>query len=461
MLQWQCLEKDQISDIFSTKGVLSDGSLKTNYPPSFFLVPIGHWNWKWNEARSKYHIWELEMLSGVLALAANYRLVAGLPLVWLTDNDALTKFLDHEPPINKRQRRWYVYLSQFPIVIFHLPGAKNELTDFLSRDLAEKVIGCPFDQLAQGAFARMDAQLDLCLEPLLTITHLVPLTAGDFENDPDFGEVWSDLEPFVSKTLNGWLYYRTDIRLFRETKLCIPSARLDEVILKVHTAHNHPGVNRTHLCFLKNYACAFSQSELILRCKKLVDSCSICLLGKPNRSCDRGEIGSIPVPMLANDTLFLDFISMDECNGFDYILTVVDGLTHFSQFFPCQKNLTGEGVIKLLLDRWISVYGKPQAIHSDNDVRWKNDRGFFQTVMRAMGVQVHLSIPRQPRTNGVCENVNRQFLQNMRCLMQTCKLQNWTPCVSYCTWLMNSQVSPLTQLTPHEMFLGRPSAPPT
>ena len=184
------------------------------------------------------------MLAGVLTLAANFRMVANLPLVWLTDNEALTKFLDQEPPLNRRQRRWYVYLSQFPMKIYHLPGAKNELTDFMSRELAEQTIGCPLDELAQKAFTRMDAQLDLCLDTLFNLSALIVIGPDDYRNS-EFSELWNRLTPNLSQRLDGWLFFRTDQKIFRETKVLVPQSRINEVLMKIHESHNHPGVVRT------------------------------------------------------------------------------------------------------------------------------------------------------------------------------------------------------------------------
>ena len=125
LFQWQTLEQEQVPHgLYKTTGLNPDGTIKHDDPCTNTTTPG-----KWSPTRQKYHIWELETLSGVLTLAANFRIVAGLPLIWLTDNEALTKFLDQEPPLNKRQRRWFVYLSQFPLKIYHLPGAKNELTE--------------------------------------------------------------------------------------------------------------------------------------------------------------------------------------------------------------------------------------------------------------------------------------------------------------------------------------------
>ena len=211
------------------------------------------------------------------------------------------------------------------------------------------------------------------------------------------------------------------------------------------------------LFFLQNFYSGLTRTELLLICKNLCDNCTTCLLSKPNRVTDRGEVSSLPIPLICNDILYIDFVQLDMYNNMDYVLTVVDSLSHFAQFFPCQKGITGEGVLKLLLERWISIFGKPNAIHSDNDVRFKSEKSFLQSAFRALGVQTHFSIPRHPRSNGLCENVNKAFLQNLRALSLTCKTNNWPQLVPYCTFLMNSQISPQVGISPHELFLGRPS----
>ena len=113
--------------------------------------------------------------------------------------------------------------------------------------------------------------------------------------------------------------------------------------------------------------------------------------------------------------------------------------------------------MKILIERWIAPYGKPNSIHSDNDVRFRNSKGFYQTIFRALGVDIHFSIPRHTASNGFCENVNRSLVQNLRALSLALKTDNWSSILSYCTWLMNSQLSPLTNQTPSEMFLGKPA----
>ena len=102
LFQWQTLEKSQIPLNFQTLGLKSDGTLKHNYPPECVLVPLGHWNWKWNPTRQRYNTYEQELLSGILTIATNYRFLCNLPILWFCDNDAVKTFLDNASPTNKR-----------------------------------------------------------------------------------------------------------------------------------------------------------------------------------------------------------------------------------------------------------------------------------------------------------------------------------------------------------------------
>jgi len=224
-----------------------------------------------------------------------------------------------------------------PISTENLPSLrpKNELTDFLSRELVEKVVGCPFDDLAKSAFSRMDAQLEFCLDTIFTVSAQTKFSAQDYI-DSELFEIWEALKPHVAKTIDDYRYYRTDSTLFRETKILIPMEKLSETLLQTHDASNHPGITRTVLSFLQHFATELSQKELFLTTKPLVDNCETCLLNKPNRQIDRGEIGSLPIPFLANDILYIDFVHMDNFNGHDYCLTVVDA-SHCVQFSHARR----------------------------------------------------------------------------------------------------------------------------
>ena len=65
--QWQDLNAAELTHChYRTSGLNRDGLLKHDYPTSEWrLVPLGHWNWKWNQARSNYSTYDQELLSGM------------------------------------------------------------------------------------------------------------------------------------------------------------------------------------------------------------------------------------------------------------------------------------------------------------------------------------------------------------------------------------------------------------
>ena len=71
--QWQELNPAELTNChYRTSGLNRDGSLKDDYPTSEWrLVPLGHWNWKWNRARSNYSTYDQKLLAGMLVLSHN------------------------------------------------------------------------------------------------------------------------------------------------------------------------------------------------------------------------------------------------------------------------------------------------------------------------------------------------------------------------------------------------------
>ena len=61
-------------------------------------------------------------------------------------------------------------------------------------------------------------------------------------------------------------------------------------------------------------------------------------------------------------------LEMPKFRGYDFALVVSCGLTRFTRVFPCTTIITGEETIKILLEKWFSVYGAPKEINSDEDV---------------------------------------------------------------------------------------------
>ena len=165
LFQWQRLNRELCQEVdqkLRTLGVNRDGTLRHEYnEDEWRLVPLGHWNSKWNDARKNYPTYEQEIMSGVLLLASQTRIVGSNPATWLCDQEPAQAFLHKPQPEQKRIRRWWTFLSQLRLATFHIPGVKNELCDYLSRGSFNDLLGRDTEELAKEAFAKMDVQLDL------------------------------------------------------------------------------------------------------------------------------------------------------------------------------------------------------------------------------------------------------------------------------------------------------------
>jgi hypothetical protein len=236
-----------------------------------------------------------------------------------------------------------------------------------------------------------------------------------------------------------------------------PLSKLKDVLHWCHTNNGYSSLEKTLLFFLRYFLAEKTKDKLMMLCKELFQVCEVCLRSKPNNAPDRGLVSCLPIPQMSNQLLYIDFVAMDISNSFDYVLTIVDALTRFVRFVPCNKNITGEGTLKLIMNEWISHYGKPKEILSDNDVRFSSEKGFYQRAFHALGIDAKFSLPRHPESNGLCERVNRSFVQHIRILSMEFKSVEWPKLVPFVTWVMNSQVSPQTGFTPSELFLGRDS----
>ena len=49
-------------------------------------------------------------------------------------------FLKRSAPENRRLRRWWMFLAQLKLNIYRVPGLKNELCDWLSREKLDETM---------------------------------------------------------------------------------------------------------------------------------------------------------------------------------------------------------------------------------------------------------------------------------------------------------------------------------
>ena len=145
----------------------------------------------------------------------------------------------------------------------------------------------------------------------------------------------------------------------------MPEARLDGCLQWSHLSSGHTGADCSVDFFCECFYSGLTLTDLKSRMKTIVDACG-CHASKQSDSRDRGLISSLPIPYCTNSLLYVDFIhSLPRFGGYDSCLMVTCGLSRFTRVFPCNKKITGEQTVKMLVEQWFEPYGAPKQVHSD------------------------------------------------------------------------------------------------
>ena len=88
----------------------------------------------------------------MLVLSSQCRLLESNPIVWLCDQEPVKSFQKGPPPEKAKLKRWWTYLCQFRLTVHHIPGIKSELSDYISHNNFDALIGERSEALAKEAF---------------------------------------------------------------------------------------------------------------------------------------------------------------------------------------------------------------------------------------------------------------------------------------------------------------------
>ena len=152
------------------------------------------------------------------------------------------------------------------------------------------------------------------------------------------------------------------------------------------------------------------------------------------------------------EVLFIDLVGPlpSTHEGYKYIMTVEDGYSRFVQAYPLRTKEAPE-VARVLMERFISTFGCPQTIHSDNGTEFTAE--VFKTLMEELQIRKTFTPPYNAQSNPV-ERFHRTLNAFMRTSVQRDDLQ-WHKMLASLMLAYNSKVHVSTGVTPHLAFMGR------
>ena len=165
-------------------------------------------------------------------------------------------------------KQWWTFLSQFRLTVHHIPGMKNELSDYIAHNNFDALIAESSEALAKDAFQRMDVQLDLSLRTTGILEDWSP-TKYQSEYKTLLLTFSTGLEPRVIDR-NQW--YENTQYLFYEDCIVVPQARLDGCLQWSHLSSGYTGANHSVDFFRECFYSSLTMTELRCRMQTIVDA---------------------------------------------------------------------------------------------------------------------------------------------------------------------------------------------
>jgi len=110
-------------------------------------------------------------------------------------------------------------------------------------------------------------------------------------------------------------------------------------------------------------------------------------------------------------------------------------------------------VARVLVNGWISRYGAPDAIYSDQGKNF--DSQLFKEVCHLLGIHQTRTIPHHPQSDGLVEQFNRTLNALLRIWMKQIPENMWDEELPLLMLAYRSSVQESTRFTPYRLMFGR------
>jgi len=413
------------------------------------LHPCGFLSKTLNPTEQNYPIYDRELYALIRALK-EWRIYLE------SANNTVTVYTDHEnlkyfrtaQDLNRRQFRWSMYLSNFPLKLEHRPGTMMIISDALSRRAdseEQKHRNHNITLLGEELFLN-----------LLEKEFASSIKTLDHKRDPGITERMTNL--LDGQDIPDWTIHQsngTNILFYKGRRYVPNDLGLKQTILKEYHDHataGHPGAQTTYWNLTKDYWWP-GMSTFV---KNYVKGCMACQMMKIDRRPWKGPLQPImgpgnmrPWTQLSMD-LLTDLPTTDE--GYDTLLVVVDhGLSKGIVLCPTKKTLTSIGTAELLQDQVFRRYGLAESIISDRDPRFASNA--FQEWCKLLGIKSKLSTAYHPQTDGTTE----RYMQELEVYLSIYCLANptdWARATATLEFTHNNRPHSGREHSPFEIIMG-------
>ena len=145
------------------------------------------------------------------------------------------------------------------------------------------------------------------------------------------------------------------------------------------------------------------------------------------------------------------------CEGYRYVLVIMDYLTKWVEAFP-MSNQSSETIAKLLIDHVICCRGVPNQLHSDRGTNLLSD--LIMDICHLTGMKKINTTAYHPQTDGLVENFNR----TLRAMLAKHSKQfgmDWDKHLQHLLFAYRTKPHDSTDESPFYLLYGRDARLPT
>lgn len=338
--------------------------------------PLGYYSKKLTQTEVKYSTYDRELLAIFMAIKHFRSLVEGRKLTIYTDHKPLSYAFSKLNSENESPRRirQLSFISEFTTSICYISGKQNVVADTFSRI---ETINCPtvlnYAELAEKQAS--DAYLQQALQVSDNKLQFKQFHVPDCEKQIYCEVSHNKIRPYLTED-------------FRVTAF--------------RSVHNlsHPGIK----CSKKLLKQKFFWPNMDKDITKWARACPQCQKVKITRHTISGVGKFERVDRFQH--LHIDIVGplTTTADGYRYCVTMIDRTTGWPEAVPVQ-NITAETVARIVFECWISRFGCPSKLTSDQGRQFESD--LFINLMKYLGIHKIRTTPYHPQSNGMIERWHR------------------------------------------------------
>lgn len=426
---------------------------------------------KFTQSQRQYCITRKELLAVHHFVHHFKHYLLGRRFIVRTDHRALTWMLNWKNPNTSQYCRWRQELEIFDMDVQYRRGSEHTNADVLSRlpqcqqcELKHsnpknktnvKDVGERNNEIFCRNMISLETDFDQTQDQeLAKIIKLLKDGKIDEDEPDEIRESSAEAHSLWDKRSKlrlrgGMLYLLIGDSQYR---LLVPKNKRRELIKIIHESFAHIGVKKA-LSFLSE---KYYWMNMDLDVRLFIGACKSCAERKnsPVKKHIRESLQScFPFQKIS-----LDITGPLPCglNGEKYILGIVDNFSRYVSLIPLRR-ATAVDVARALYERWISLFGTPEIIHTDRGTEFEN-RVIYE-LCSMFGIRKSKSSPYYPAGNGMIERLFRTAKDMLYATMKDTG-KNWSTILPTVEMALRCTEHSALKFSPYEVVFGKPMTTP-